>query len=234
MSATVHFEPEVRPSPRPAVAAPVPPLVAAFRRLAVPVATVAAPLVLGVGVALHPEGDDDDEAFVREVGHHLTRWLVAHVLLTVGFFLVFLSAGALLRLARGRGAVLTQVAAAAIALGGLVSVMETVTHGVLAYALGADSRVSTQLSTQVQLHWFHTAAGQSLEIGMALALLGLVFAGVGVLRSRAVPRWAGVLIVLAPVSILFAGGSPVASALGLLPLAVGFAVVARAAARAAA
>jgi hypothetical protein len=242
MSTTVHVDPvtpeptvsvpTTAPAPVPVAVPPVPRSVAAFRRYAVPVAAVAAPILLAVGFGLHPEGGDDDEAFVRALEPHLTKWMIVHSIITVGFLCVFLAAGALLRLARGRGAVLTQVASAVMAFGALGAALETVTHGVIAYALGSDSRISTHLSTQVQLHWFHTAWGQSLEIGNGLALLSLVLAGIALLRSRAVPRWAAVLVLLAPVSILFAGGNPVGNAISLVPLAVGFTVVARAAARA--
>jgi hypothetical protein len=227
--------PTDRPAAPPTDAPATPPRsVVAFRRFAVPVALAAAPVVLAVGMALHPQGTDDDEAFVHHLGHHLTRWMICHAIVTVGFFCVFLGAGALLRLARGRGAVLTQVAAAAMAIGGLGAILETVTHGVLAYALGADHRVDVHLSTQVQLHWFHTAWGQALEVGNGIALLSLILAGIALLRSRAVARWAAVLVLLAPVSILFGGGNPVGNVLSLVPLAVGFTAVARAAVRTAA
>jgi hypothetical protein len=68
-------------------------------------------------------------------------------------------------------------------------------------------------------------------LGM-LAALALPMLAVALLRTRRIPRWTGVLLLLlAPAGVVLAGAGP-AVPIGFLPLIVGLGAVARAAYRA--
>jgi hypothetical protein len=202
-----------------------------FRRWASPAALMAAPVLIAIGFTLHPsEKDGDEEGFIRSLDGHLNRWMLTHLFISLGMLCVFLGLGAVLRLARGRGAVLTQVAVVIAAVGTLANAVETIMHSFVAYALAERSDVSTAMSVDIQKDYFARPWAAAVESLAFLAVLSLVFIGAAMIRSRAIPRWCAVLCFLSPVPLLIAGAG-IAVIPAYVPLAIGFGAIGLAAAR---
>jgi hypothetical protein len=210
---------------------PMPSALDRLRRCAGPVALAAGAVLTIAGMALHVQGDGSqaDEAFVRTVEAQQTQWLISHLLLAAGMALVAGGAVTAFRLARGRGAALTAVGAGLMAVGGVLMSLGDFAHGVLGYAL--IGQVDPATSLEIQNSYFFTPAIAVISFGGMLLPLGTVVLGIALLRSRAVPRWAAVVLLTSPVFITlgFASG-PRMVYLGI-PFVVGLALFARAIAR---
>ena len=229
MSTTTLDPPIVRDDPP----APLPRFVTRLRELTVPVALGTGAVVIMVASAMHDEGKDDDETFVRLIGGHINRWMLTHILLTLGWLLLVVGAGALTRLMRGRGRGPFMVATPLLVVGGLAWAFENLTHGILAYALNGRTDVDLHTATQVQLDYFDLTWTKSIVLLQVLALLAIVVMGIGAIRSPRVPTWVGVLLCVALVPVFMAPEGPV-GLLGGLPLMIGLAALARSAAKVAA
>lgn len=199
------------------------------RRVAGPVAFVVGSLFSVLGMTLHVKGSPEDEALVREVAEHSTQWVFSHFFQSFGMVLMAVGVLAALRLARGRGAVLTAVGVGLVAVGGTLMALGDMAHGALAYAL--VDHVTPAASLEIQKAFFvHPAYGVMSILGM-LAPIGVLVLGAGVLRSGALPRRAALALMLGPIliQVAFATGVPVA-VLGI-PFVVGAVALARAVVR---
>jgi hypothetical protein len=210
--------------------APLSRFVTRLRELTVPVALGTGAVVIFAASAMHDEGQDDDQTFVRLISGHINRWMLVHLMLTLGWLLLVVGAGALTRLMRGRGRVPFMVATPLMVVGGLAWAFENLTHGILAYALNGRTDVSLHTATQIQLDFFELGWTKAIVSLQALALLSIIVMGVGAIRSKLVPTWVGVLLCVALVPVFMAPEGPV-GLLGGLPLMVGLGALARAAVR---
>ena len=118
-----------------------------------------------------------------------------------------------------------------IAVGTVAAAFDTIAHGVLAYGLAGRADVTAAVSTQVQLDFYKSPWIATFAILQNVALVALFVLGFAMLRSRSIPRWAGVLLIASPVTMMFGGAGPVTLIAGL-PLISGMVYVARAARRA--
>jgi hypothetical protein len=223
-------EPQVSPTLDPADA-PSPAAIDTLRRHAGPAALAAGAVLSIAGMALHVAGDgsEADEELVRTIEAHSAQWLVSHLLLAAGMTLVAGGAVTAFRMARGRGAALTALGAGVMAVGAVLMSLGDLAHGVLAYALSGHVDPATSLEIQ-ESYFFHPAVAV-LSFGGMLLPLGVVVLGIALLRSRAVPRWAAVVLMISPVliSVGFASGTRML-VLGI-PFVVGLGILARAIAR---
>jgi hypothetical protein len=188
-------EPLTSPAVAP-VGPPMPATVDRLRRHAGPVALAAGSVLTIAGMGLHIAGDGTapDESFVHAVEAQLPQWLTSHLLLSAGMALVAGGALSIFRLARGRGAVLTAVGAVFMVIGGALMSLGDLAHGALAYALAGQ--VGAAESLAIQEGYFLHPAIAVLSFGGMLLPLGVAVLCVGLLRSRAVPRWAVVVLLL--------------------------------------
>lgn len=202
-----------------------------LRRHAGPTALVVGSVVTVAGMVLHVAGDGStpDEALVRTIEAGLAQWLTSHFLLAAGMALVAGGAASAFRVARGRGATLTAIGAVVVSVGAVLMSLGDFAHGALAYALAGHVDASTSLAIQ-EGYFFHPAIAATSFGGMLMPL-GILILGVALLRSRLVPRWAAVVLLVSPIimSLGFASG-PRMLVLGL-PFVVGMTVFARAIAR---
>ena len=209
-----------------------PSLVDRVRRAFTPFSLVAGPVVTAIGFTLHETEGKDHEEFLSNAGQHALLWNLAHLLIPIG--LVFFTAGfaGLLRLARGRGAGFLVPGVVLGMVGTIATAIDGAAHGAVESALMNRPDVSIEQSEQIQLDYMHSPFVFPLALlGMGM-MLGLLICGIGLFRSRRVPRWAAVLIMLSPVTLTFAGAGIVAP-LGAAPLLAGAVVVARVLARSA-
>ena len=203
-----------------------------LRRFAGPTALAVGPVLMLSGMALHEQWvgpGEPDETFIRTVEGSLTQWGISHFLLTAGLALLAGGATTIFRLARGRGAVLTAVSATAVVLGAALMSLSDLLHGFLQYALAGQVDAATSLT--IQEAYFSLPANAVLNTGTTLLPLGFVVLGVALLRSRAVPRWAALVLLLGPVGIMLGFEFHNLTLILGLPLVVGMAVLARAIAR---
>jgi hypothetical protein len=191
-----------------------------------PAALVLGPVVTATGFTFHEADAADPEEFLSTVGHHATSWNLAHLLIPIG--LLFFAAGfaGLLRLARDRGAAFLATGVVLGIVGTIATAIDAAAHGAVETALMNRPDVSLAQSERIQVDYLHSPSVVPVTIlGMGM-VLGLIIAGIGLFRSRRVPRWAAILITLSPVGLMFAGAGAVAP-LGAAPLLVGAVVVAR-------
>ena len=203
-----------------------------LRRFAGPTALAIGPVLMLLGMALHEQWvgpGEPDETFIRTVEGSLTQWGISHFLLTAGLALMAGGATTIFRLARGRGAVLTAVSATAVVLGAALMSLSDLLHGFLQYALAGQVDAATSLT--IQEAYFSLPANAVLNTGATLLPLGFVVLAVGLLRSRAVPRWAALVLLLGPVGIMLGFEFHNLKLILGLPLVVGLAVLARTIAR---
>lgn len=202
-----------------------------LRRFAGPTALAVGSIITVAGMAFHIEGDGSpaDEALVRTIEGQLTQWLSSHFMLAVGMALVAGGATTVFRLARGRGAALTVVGASALVLGAALMSLGDFAHGSLSYALAGH--VDAAASLAIQNAYFLQPAFAVISFGGMLLPVGVLILGVALLRSRAVPRWAAIVLLLSPVVMTFGFASGPRMLLLGLPFVVGMTVLARAIAR---
>lgn len=202
----------------------------ALRHRAAPTALAVGPVLTVVGFALHPRGAENDAAFIEAVNRHAAQWGAAHLLIGLGLAALVAGVGAVLRLAAGRGARFLTAGAGAVALGALGMGYGAIGHGAAGYALAGRSDVPLVVSVHIQ-QAFERLPFVSWAGGLAILFpLGVILLGVGALRSRCVPSWTAVLLLLGPVGLQIAGAGPL-ELLGAAPLAIGFGSLALATAR---
>jgi hypothetical protein len=223
----------------PVVTAPIAPTVAEnptsapfalrrFRHHGSAIALAAGSLLVAVGLALHISGAPEDESLARVIAEHPSRWLASHLLSAFGLVLLTIGMAAVVGMARGQGAKLAKIGASMTALGAMLMAFGDVAHGSVGFALAGQVDPATSLAIQKSFFAYPTI-GILSGAGMFLPL-GLLTLGVGTLRSRLLPRWAGVTLLLSPIAVqvaLLADGP--AHSLLLLPFVVGMAALARAA-----
>lgn len=184
-------------------------------------------LLAGAAISLHLRGGGEDFAFLRRVEDAPGQWLASHVLMAIGGIALAMGLPAVLRLVRGRGRVASSIGAGLAALGAACTALGDFAHGALAYVL--IGHVDIEQSLEIQKDFFFQPAFAGVTILGNLLPLGLVVLGVGLLRSRAVPAPAAVLVLLSPAAIQ-AGFSVTALPMPVMvtPFAVGLGFVAAA------
>lgn len=209
---------------------PAPAAADRLRLLAGPAALVAGPVLAVTGMSLHVKGLPEDLSLIRTVSAHPSLWLASHLLQSVGMALLAAGALAVWRLAHGRGATLTALGAAVTTAGAALMALGDIAHGAVAFALAG--RVDDAASLAIQKGFFANPAVLTLFTGGTLLPLGVLLLGAGVLRSGAVPRWLGLVVLVSPIFVQLGFNTAVPLALAGLPFVVGMAGLARAAARA--
>jgi hypothetical protein len=126
--------------------------------------------------------------------------------------------------------VLTALGATVAVLGAAVSAFDDAAHGVLTYALGGHVPATTAI--QIESGYFTHPVIAVLSAGVLVLPAGIALLGIALLRSRVVPVWGAVLLVLSPIPIQLADASGPAALAAGVPLLMGLATVARAAFRA--
>lgn len=189
-----------------------------------PVSLVVGSVLAAVGFGLHLPAMPEDEALVRAIADD-PWWLVSHLSMSFGLALVAVGAATAVGLVRGRGGRLTALGAMATSLGAMALALSDIAHGVVSFAVVNQVDLATSLA--IHEAYFSHPAILALNGGPLLLTLGMVILGVGLLRSRVAPRWAGVVIALTPIVVQQAG-----FALGLptylhgLPVVIGMTTLA--------
>lgn len=172
-------------------------------------AALAAPVLLTIGTALDWAGDGSDPlVYLAHVAEHRGVYLASGVLLMLGMALLPVTAIALFRAATGRGRnTLLKVGAVLIAVWGVFAVAGVSSGynaGLVSVDLVGDApdELVRDLFDALTYGPFGMIGG---VVGGAAFVLGLLLAGIGVIRARPLPTWSGILL-LAGVVAPFVGG----------------------------
>ena len=183
-----------------------------FGRTATGLLLVVGPATLLIGSIISPDTDHKDK--VRElaaVSAHKGTYLVGGLIFLLGTILLTFAAIGLIRMFRGRrGITLGQVAGALLILPGIV--------GAGWYTLGAmeyEMVHAKGLNTAALAQFLHKADSAGVIIPFIVlfaigAVLGVILLGIAAWRTRVVPIWAAVVIIIAG-PLNFIGQSHVAS-----------------------
>jgi hypothetical protein len=192
------------------------------------VLTVAAPLLLGTAITLHPDDTGGVERTLTAIGgDDGVRWAAIHLLEPAAWALMGITLLLVLpRMAGQRGRGLLKTAGVFSAIGFPALAMLVYAHGeAFRFMAATDVDPST-----------YDALFEQFEVAMPLAALpsllgrlGLLLATIGLLRARTVPRWAALPLFVPAVLLGSTGGLPLALGLPLLlgPMLLSLAVVAR-------
>jgi hypothetical protein len=197
-------------------------------RTAGPVALLLGPVMTVAGFALHPTAESNNRAFVAWIDAHATQWAAAHLLIGIGLGLLSAGIGSALRLADARGATFLTVGVIATAIGTVGMGYDAIAHGMLGYALTGQPALPLALSVHIQSSFLSLPFEAWANVAAVGFPLGVIVLGIGALRSRRIPIWSAIVLMLGPVGIQFAGAGPL-ELLGALPLVIGFAAITRAA-----
>ena len=192
-----------------------------FGRTATGLLLVVGPATLLIGSIISPDTDHKNK--LRElaaVSAHKGTYLAGGLIFLLGTILMTFAAIGVIRMFRGRqGVTLGQIAGATLILPGIV--------GAGWYALGAmeyEMVHAKGLNTAALAQFLHKADNAGVIIPFIVmfsigAVLGLVLLGIAAWRTRIVPIWAAVVIIIAgPVN--FIGQSHVASIIANVVLLV--------------
>lgn len=163
-----------------------------------PVALGLGGVLAAAGLALHLGAMDVDERLAQAIADD-PNWAASHVLLGVGFALVAIGAAHAAALIRGRGALPVAVGALLTSLGAVMMALSNFAHGALGLALRGHADASQSLD--IHLDYFEHPAILGTNTGPMLITLGMIVLGIGLLRSRSVPRWAGAVVLLTPIAV---------------------------------
>jgi hypothetical protein len=186
-----------------------------LRRRATVWAAVAAPALFIAGSSLSPKLPSKVAEVVPKLPPIADRLLAAHLLVSLASLLFLPFTVALWRIPARRGAALRFAGGLLLMIGMVSNALGETTD---AYAAWDGVRSSVDPATQVRLleKLDSSAAGLPISfLAIPVALLGLVLLTVGVLRSRLVPIWAPIVLLvgLALSGVVSAG--PVGAILGL-------------------
>lgn len=155
-------------------------------------------VLTAVGLALHLGAMPEDERLTQAIADD-PNWAASHVLLGIGLALVAIGAAHAVTVVRARGAVLAGVGAVLMSLGALLMALSDIAHGALGLAL--RGHVDAGQSLDIHRSYFEHPAVLGMNIGPMLLTLGMIAMGIGLLRDRSVPRWAGAVVMGTPIAV---------------------------------
>lgn len=189
-----------------------------------PAALVLGAVVTALGMALHLPRMAEDTRLTQAIAAESGQWLASHLLLGIGLTVTAAALLATVTTVRGRGATLIRVGAVLTATGAGLMALGDVSHGAVAFAL-AD-QVDPATSLEIQNAYFTQPAILGLNAGSLVITLGMIVLGAGLLRSRLVPVWGGIVVLVTPILIQAGMGMGLPPVLHGVPFVVGLTVYA--------
>jgi hypothetical protein len=193
-------------------------------RLAAPAALVLGASMVAVGMGLHLPAMPEDVGIAEAIADAPSRWMLSHLLLSSGFVLLAAGIVSALPLARGRGSATTSAGALLTSFGAVVLAFSDLAHGALGFALAGP--VDPETSFEVHSSYFEQPVVFGLNTGTTFLPLGMIVLGAGLLRSRTVPRWKGIVVLLTPVGVNLSMNLAPSTWLHGVPFVVGMVVLA--------
>lgn len=175
-----------------------------FRRVAVGLALIVAPLMFLLGDIISPAWSDDTAEYVEEVAGNTSAQSISGVLYTLGMPLMLAGAIGIASCIRGRGVTLANIAVAlaVVGLGTFPALTVTSLVDVVAIeSVGQEGLISL-------IDAGEDSVGFLVVLLFALigSLLSLILIGIAVGRSGLAPWWVGGALIVSAL-LLIAGGS---------------------------
>ncbi|HEX6234830.1 MAG TPA: hypothetical protein VFZ63_17000 [Jiangellaceae bacterium] len=165
-------------------------LVTSRRLLAAAVLIV--PLLIGVNALFHPAVEISGEGLLHGAHENATAWYIVHMVAAIGAMLTIAAGVGLRTLVVDRGRRLANVALAATIVGAPLLVIGFVAEAsVLRLAAGVDEAAGVAVATE----FAGTPEFYVIPLGVLGVTLGNVLMAIGLLKARAVPRWAAGLFI---------------------------------------
>jgi hypothetical protein len=172
-----------------------------FRKTVAGACMVIAPLLLLVGVVIHPERKDDVGAQLAVISGHLDAWYIAYALILASLVLAVPAVLGLMHMLREREVVLGHLGGALGLIGVLALTGLTAIYGFVGWQAavpGADHVQMTALFERLT----HTAGVVVPFFAMSFAfMLGVAVLALGLYRARAVQSWMAALVVIGVVGL---------------------------------
>ena len=185
-----------------------------------------APLLLLIGFVIHPPESQDSAQLLDVISVNTARWNAAHLMFALSMVLSIPAVVGLVGLLehRGRGGGLGLI-------GGSLAIVGVI---FLTLFIGIELAMSAIASVPMEQHAAIEPAVQALVdfkgplpvVFMGLSLnLGLFVLGVGLISTRAVPRWTSVAIIVAAVVLVGGLFNNAIGAVGATVLLVGLGAI---------
>jgi hypothetical protein len=191
-----------------------------FSRKFAAIALIAAPLLMALGNFIDPAWSDDTAEYLAEVADGEGAYLTAGVLWTLGSLLLVVGMLGVVRLVRGRRVTLGQIGAGLIIFGAIGMSAGLAFNGFEIAMAAEDNREAmvslsdaVEESTALTIYW--------VSFFMGGIVLGVILLTISLFRTKIVPIWAPILLVVSIV-LGFAGDNQVIGGLSFIVLAAGF------------
>ena len=201
-----------------------------FRKTIAGICMVGAPLLLLVGMVVHPERKGEVGDQIAVIAQNMDAWFAAHLIVAVALVLAVPAVLGLMHMLREREVAFGHIGGGLAMVGLLASMGVVAIDGFVGWQAGAASGSDSAAMVSLFERVTETTGIVLPFFVMSLAFaLGMVFLAAGLYRARAVQSWSAVL--LAAGAVTFAVGSVVASdvlsIVGAAVLLVGFGQVGR-------
>jgi Domain of unknown function (DUF4386) len=192
-------------------------------------ATVLGPALVIVGLLLEVEDGNDDSTGAETldaIAPHVDRFYAAELISAIGLVLLAAGALAVMRLVRGRGGVLATVGGLLGMIGGPAAATGIFMYGAVLSLAASDDLDRTAMGA------FQDKADEAAQIfppfaiGFIGSTLGFLFLAAALWRSRRLPIWVPIAMVVSAV-VFFVGESGTVQAVAMVPLLAAYGVVAR-------
>jgi hypothetical protein len=180
-----------------------------FRKTVAGVCMVFAPLILLVGVIVHPEMKTDEGAQLAVIAENLDEWYVAHLLVLVALVLAVPAVLGLMHMLREREAAYGHLGGGLGLLGLLATTGIVAMEGFVGWqAAVADADRAQMIALFERLNDTAGVVIPFFIVSFAFAL-GIALLALGLYRARAVQSWMAAFLAIG--AVLLAVGGPTAS-----------------------
>jgi hypothetical protein len=164
-----------------------------FRNMIAGLCMIVAPLLLLVGLVVHPESNSDEAAQLAIVRDNLDAWYASHLLLLVSIALAFPAVLGLMHMLRVRQAALGHVGGGLSLLGLLAFVGIVAIDGFVLWQMAVAGAQGEMTALFQRLNDTAGVVIPLYVVGLGFAI-GMVLLAAGLYRARAVQSWAAVLL----------------------------------------
>ncbi|MFL5867255.1 MAG: hypothetical protein ACJ766_09175 [Thermoleophilaceae bacterium] len=178
-----------------------------FRKMVAGMCMMFGPLVLLVGLVIHPESKTSEGAQLAVIADHLDQWYVAHLLILISIALAVPAVLGLMHMLRERQVAFGHVGGG-LGLLGLLALTGLVTmDGFVGWQAAAGGNRAAMTSLFHSLHHTTGVVIPFFVVSFALSL-GLICLAIGLYRAHAVQWWMALFLAVA--AVCFAIANPAA------------------------
>jgi len=201
-----------------------------FRKMVAGVCMIGAPLLLLVGVIVHPESKSNVGEQLAVIAGNLDEWYISHLIVATALVLAVPAVLGLMHMLREREVAFGHIGGALAMLGLLATTAVVAIEGFVGWqagaASGADAAAMTALFERVTETTGIVIPVFVMSYGFSV---GMLFLAAGLYRARAVQSWTAAMLGIGAIVLAVGFGmtEDVVSVIGAAVLLVGFFQVGR-------